>query len=158
MNRLRASHAVVRFILAWFTLLVVAGSVAPWMHAAADAAAVCSAAGSAPADHGGHDGHSPPLYTIECPLCLPLWGPPTPEIAARAAARRGAALALAGDSRLSAPVRSRRIEAADPLAAERAARTRERLRPGGRRAAAAAGTEAATGLDNAAFPHSIRLA
>lgn len=91
MNRLRASRAIARLVLAWFALLVVAGSVAPWMPTHA-ADAVCSAAGSAPADRGGHDDQGPPLHTIECPLCLPLWGPPTREITAHAATTPSVAL------------------------------------------------------------------
>lgn len=95
MNRLRASRAVARFVLAWFMLLVVAGSVAPWIRTTAHDSAVCSAAESVLADGGEHDGHSRSLHSIECPLCLPLWGPPTPEIAAHAATTPFVALASA---------------------------------------------------------------
>lgn len=86
MTRLRASRRLARLVLAWFALFVVVGSAAPWMQPGA-AEAVCSAAGvaSLPAGADGHDDGGVARHSIECPLCLPLFVPPTPGVMVQSA-------------------------------------------------------------------------
>jgi len=81
MPRLRASRVLACFALAWFTLFVSAGSVAPWLKPRA-IGAVCSAGGFeslSTAAKGRHD-KSASWHLVKCPLCLPLSGPPAPDV------------------------------------------------------------------------------